>query len=163
MSPTPAEANDVQFSIFTTVCFRARPVFTLKTKTTGRTTDRTNLEETGTVSLDPGTYYLHVSFANSVCGDLDVLVTCDAAPCLPPDSVTIRWNTAGQAEIRYISDGGTYDIFSTDSPNNDGDPRGGDPQWTQRATEFGPAGTTLWTDSNVTSAYRNYVVVKVCP
>ncbi len=156
--------GDVQFSLFTDcVLPRTSCVFAQDQNNTSQHPTGNRWEEHGTVELTPGTYYLHVSQAWGACGDINVLVSCAATPCLPPDSVTIRWNTAGQAEIRYISDGGTYDIFSTNIPNNDGDPRGGDPQWGQRATLFGPAGLTLWTDLDVTSAYRNYVIVKVCP
>lgn len=155
---------DTQFSIFTDcVLPKTTCVFSQDQNYWAQNPTGPRWTETGTVSLDAGTYYLHVSQANSTCGDINLLVSCDAAPCLPPDSVTIKWTTASTAEIRFISDGGTYDIFSTNFPNNDGDPRGGDPQWSQRATLFGPAGPALWTDTDVTSAYRNYVIVKVCP
>lgn len=157
--------SDVQFSIFTdcvlprTTCvFSQDQNYWLQNPTGPRWT------ETGSVALDPGTYYLHVSLANSACGDVNLLVECEATqPCLPPDSVTIRWTTASTAEIRFVSDGGTYEIYSTTVSNNDGDPRGGDPQWSLRHTANFPAGQALWTDSNVADGYRNYVVLKTCP
>lgn len=118
---------------------------------------------TGTVSLTPGTYWLHVSReGGGNCGDMTLTVNC-AAACLPPDSVTIKWTPANVAEIRFTSDGGDYEFYSTDFPKNDGDPRGGDPQWVLRATQNYPAGPSLWTDAAPTSAYRNYTIVRVCP
>lgn len=156
--------QDVQFSIFTDcVLPRTTCVFSQDQNYWAQNPTGPRWTETGTVSLDEGTYFLHVSQANSTCGDINVLVSCDATPCLPPDSVTIKWTTASTAEIRFISDGGTYDIYSTDFPNNDGDPRGGDPQWSLRHSANFSAGQALWTDTNVAAVYRNYVVIKSCP
>ncbi len=84
------------------------------------------------------------------------------ASCLPPDSVSIRWE-AGYAEVRFISEGGSYEIDSTGQPSNDGDPSGGDPQWNLRLSANYSIGQSLWTDTNVTDAYRNCVFLKACP
>ncbi len=156
--------QDVQFSVFTDcVLPRTTCVFSQDQNYWAQNPTGPRWTETGTVSLDPGTYFLHVAQTYGSCGDINVLLSCAASPCLPPDSLTIKWTTASTAELRFISDGGTYEIYSTNIPNNDGDPRGADPQWSLRTTQAFAAGQALWTDASVTDAYRNYVVLKVCP
>ncbi|MCC6475978.1 hypothetical protein IT157_02900 [bacterium] len=158
--------HDVQFSIFTdctlpqTSCVYAQDQNTWWQSVTGPEN-----EEHGSVFLTPGTYYIHVSVeGGGNCGDMTLTVGCTSTPCIPADSLTIRRATpAINAELRWPAHDGTYEIYSTIIPNNDGDPSGGDPDWSLVHSAHYPEGTALWTDPDVSAAYRNYVVVRVCP
>ncbi len=81
----------------------------------------------------------------------------------PPDTVNLRWSTynpTGALDSFYV--------YCTTVKNNDGDPRGNDPEWVLIASVQADSATLTAsktvqdTTASATSGYANYVVIKSC-
>jgi hypothetical protein len=120
-------------------------------------------------NLDPGTYLVRVGYSDWGAGPY-TLTVYDNGPCIlscdPVADLTayISPDNPTQVWLNFQApDSGSYVIFSTTLRNNDGDPRGGDPQWTMEATvNTASAGPYSWNDTSATVAYKNYVVIHQC-
>jgi len=89
-----------------------------------------------------------------------------SAPCDPPAEAT-AYLIPGGVEVWFDAPGaGTYVVYSSTNPNNDGDPDGGaDPDFTAEASiPVATAGAYNWIDAAyLANSYKNYVVVRTCP
>ena len=93
-----------------------------------------------------------------------------ANPLSPPQQVTCNTVTVnGQQRIQLswqALNAGTYEIWSTTTPNNDGNPDGGlDSLWQSEAriVVANNFGIQTWVDPNpITALYKNYVMLQVC-
>ena len=103
--------------------------------------------------------------------DADICAACDSAyatvlPCATADSLVISVSGEENAQVQlcfYAPLGGSYSVYSTTVPNNDGDPRNADPQWTlETALTVTEAGLVIWTDPAALVTYKNYAVVHDC-
>ncbi|MBI5059019.1 serine hydrolase [candidate division KSB1 bacterium] len=89
----------------------------------------------------------------------------EAIQCEPATQVTgYLASGAGQIEIRYLAPtDGTYQVWKTSNPGNDGDPDAGtDPDWMLVGTQNVAAGENLFSVSAGTESYANFVVVHDC-
>jgi hypothetical protein len=120
-------------------------------------------------------YSLNGGFPQVVTGHDLAFCLAGQPPCpnftlFPGQSVTARAiEVGGTRHIRlawYISNPGIYEIWSTTSHNNDGDPDGGlDSLWhcEDRLVITNANGVQVWVDPNpITALYKNYVVIQTC-
>jgi hypothetical protein len=107
--------------------------------------------------------------ANPLIEDVDAIACWGTAlfsqyttppACPPPDSLTIRFDPANNVLTLdfYAPNDGTYEIYSTTSPNASFP----DPAWILQVTITAPQGHNSW-DGAIGSNYTRYTVRQVCP
>jgi hypothetical protein len=119
--------------------------------------------------LVPGTYWFWAGpssyLTDFACTDYVAQLTCQIIdnPCIKPDSLTVLLSLGGTHTWLHFRahEIGRYVIYESTNKNNDGDPRGGDPQFTARDTITTVAQNTTvsWTDNTVVGNYKNYSVL----
>jgi hypothetical protein len=120
--------------------------------------------------LEPGTYILRVGFAGPTTGAY-TLTVYNNGPCFTPcDSAShltsyFSMSSPSNVWLHFNAPSiGTYKIYSTTNKNSDGDPRGGDPNWSLAGTvQATSPGTVTWTDPATASGYMSYTVIHDCP
>jgi len=90
----------------------------------------------------------------------------EGAPCDPVEDVTV-YLVPGNANswLHFTApQAGDYDVYSSVVPNNDGDPREGDPDFTLETTltALTDGETMVWTDPAAFGTYKVYVVIHSC-
>lgn len=157
---------DTQFSVFSdcllpqTSCLLSQDLNNAFEEVTGGPG-----EENGTVYLEPGDYFVHVSIEGEFgCGDIEVTVTCpEFIPCSSIQTLTAVWNeNASGVELNWVAEAGDQTIYSTINPAHDGDPRDGDPDWVLEDQIRVPDGPTTWLDTTPLQNLKHYVVLKEC-
>jgi hypothetical protein len=120
--------------------------------------------------LDPGTYYIRIGVSQGASGNFTLSVH-DLGPCWEPcdpaEALTVYVNPSNPSQVWLHFNAlnpGTYNIYSTMTRNNDGNPdNGADPQWSLDTTIIvETAGVVAWVDTRAIETYRNYSVVHQC-
>ncbi len=124
--------------------------------------------------LEPGTYYIRVSYWSTLSGPFTLSVYDNGycnEPCDSAQAFTVYLNPTNPSQVWWHFNAlstGTYKVFTTTVKNNDGNPdNGADPQWSLDTTlEITAIGAVECADLDggpAVNGYENFSVVHDCP
>jgi len=124
--------------------------------------------QVGFIAIAGESYLIRVASYGSTTQGAGTLTLTTCAPCPDVTDLTVLLSPDNSHVWLHFTapTAGDYDIYSTQNKNNDGDPRGGDPDFTLAATgNAALAGDVVnWTDPVIPQPfapdnYLNYVVI----